>query len=229
MAGSSDQKAMTQILAPGRNCWRVEHVRRAKLLIDGAAYFAALRQVMAAARKSIFVIGWDIDSRILLHPDDRDDGLPLPLGEFLDALAARCGTLEIHVLTWDFAMLYALDREFLPIYSLGWRTHRRLHFHMDDCHPPGGSHHQKIVVVDDAVAFVGGIDLSKNRWDTPAHEPGDRRRRNPDGELYPPFHDMQMMLEGDAAAAIGELARERWRRATGEAPAEVSSRFQESL
>jgi len=177
---------------------------------------------MAAARDTIFIIGWDIDSRIPLYPEDGDDGLPLPLGEFLDTLAARCRTLRIYVLNWDFAMLYALDREFLPIYNLGWRTHRRLHFHMDDCHPPGASHHQKIVVVDDTVAFVGGIDLASNRWDTPAHDPSNSRRRNPNGESYPPFHDAQMMIEGEAAAAIGEIARRRWRRATGRKPSAMS-------
>ncbi len=173
---------------------------------------------MAAARESIFVIGWDIDSRVPLHYEGDDDGLPLALGSFLDALAARRRDLNVYVLDWDFAMVYALDRELLPIYSLGWRTHHRLHFHMDDCHPPGGSHHQKIVVVDDAIAFTGGIDLTKSRWDTPAHEPANRLRRNPDGEPYPPFHDTQMMIEGDVAKAIGELARERWRRATGRSP-----------
>lgn len=217
MNESNDHKPPSHLLAPGKNCWRVERARRAKLLIDAAAYFAALRCVMAAARESIFVIGWDIDSRIPLHSTGDDDGLPLALGAFLNALAARHRGLNIYVLDWDFAMLYALDREFLPIYSLGWRTHHRLHFHMDDRHPPGGSHHQKIVVVDDAIAFTGGIDLTKGRWDTPAHEPANRLRRNPEGEPYPPFHDAQMMIEGEAAAAIGELARERWRRATGQA------------
>lgn len=174
---------------------------------------------MGAARESIFVIGWDIDSRIPLYPEGNDDRLPLSLGPFLDALVVRRAGLNVYVLNWDFAMLYALDREFLPIYSLGWRTHRRLHFHMDERHPPGASHHQKIVVVDDAIAFVGGIDLTKNRWDTTAHEPRNPLRRNPDGETYPPFHDVQMMVEGQAAFTIGELVRERWRRATGRAPA----------
>ncbi len=69
--------------------------------------------------------------------------------------AHRRAGLNIHVLDWDFTMLYATDRELLPIYNLGWRTHRRVHFNLDDRHPPGASHHQKIVVVDDALAFAG--------------------------------------------------------------------------
>ncbi|GEM18767.1 phospholipase [Nitrosococcus oceani] len=112
-------------------------------------------------------------------------------------------------------MIYALEREWLPIYQLNWRTHHRLHFEMDDQHPVGASHHQKVVVIDDTVAFAGGLDLSKWRWDTPEHRPDDERRIDSEGNPYPPFHDVQMVVEGPAAAALGDLARERWYRATG--------------
>jgi phosphatidylserine/phosphatidylglycerophosphate/cardiolipin synthase-like enzyme len=49
------------------------------------------------------------------------------------------------------------------------------------------SHHQKLVVIDDRVAFVGGIDLSRWRWDTPEHKPDDPRRRDPNGKPYRDF------------------------------------------
>ena len=79
------------------------------------------------------------------------------------------------------------------------------------------SHHQKIVVVDDAIAFTGGLDLTIRRWDTPAHRADDPGRVDPAGRPYPPAHDVQVMVDGDAAAALGELARARWRAATGRA------------
>jgi phosphatidylserine/phosphatidylglycerophosphate/cardiolipin synthase-like enzyme/uncharacterized membrane protein YdjX (TVP38/TMEM64 family) len=99
---------------------------------------------------------------------------------------------------------------------LNWKTHARVNFHMDDRHPVGASQHQKVVVIDDRIAFCGGLDLSKWRWDTPAHTINEPRRVDPDGKPYPPFHDIQMLVDGDAAAALGELARERWRCATGD-------------
>ena len=114
-----------QVLAPGRNCWRVARAGRVAFLVDGEAYFAAFRAAAARARHSIFVIGWDIDSRTALMGDATADGLPATLGDYLDALVRRRQTLRIHVLDWDFAMLYTLERELLPIYTLGWRTHRR--------------------------------------------------------------------------------------------------------
>jgi phospholipase D1/2 len=62
---------------------------------------------------------------------------------------------------------------------------------------------------------VGGLDLTNKRWDTPAHAPDDPRRTFSD-EPYPPFHDMMMAVDGEAAAALAQIARERWKTATGE-------------
>jgi phosphatidylserine/phosphatidylglycerophosphate/cardiolipin synthase-like enzyme/uncharacterized membrane protein YdjX (TVP38/TMEM64 family) len=200
-----------RILRAGRNCWRAARARRVAFLVDGEAYFAAFRAAALRAERSIFIIGWDIDSRTSLVQGEPADGMPRALGHFLHALARRRRALRIYVLDWDFAMIYALAREPLPLYTRGWRTHRRLRFHLDDHHPVGASHHQKIVVIDDAVAFVGGIDLTIRRWDTPAHRANEPRRIDPAGATYPPFHDVQVMVDGDAAAALGELARNRWR------------------
>jgi phospholipase D1/2 len=206
----------SRVLAPGRNCWRIEHAHRFGILIDGSNYFSALRDALTRAQRTIFILGWDIDSRMRLLPHPPPDGLPDQLGDFLNALVARSRELSAYVLSWDFAMLYALEREWLPLYKLDWRTHQRMRFRLDGHHPTGGSHHQKIVVIDDAVAFVGGLDLTQRRWDTPEHRPGDPRRIDPEGKPYPPFHDVQAVVDGAAAQAIGELARERWLRATGQ-------------
>jgi uncharacterized membrane protein YdjX (TVP38/TMEM64 family) len=95
-----------------------------------------------------------------------------------------------------------------------WKPHRRVHFHYDGTNAVGGSHHQKIVVVDDRIAFVGGFDLTARRWDTREHRPGDPRR-TAGGTAYPPFHDMMMAVDGEAARALGVIARKRWTAATG--------------
>lgn len=205
------------LLEPGRNVWRIERAGRAAVIVDVADYYGAVRSSMLAARHSIRVLGWDLDSRTRLCGETPpDDGMPESLGPFLDALVREHPDLRVDLLEWDFAMIYALEREFLPDASLDWRTHRRLRFRLDDHHPTGGSHHQKIVVIDDAVAFCGGIDLTQRRWDTPAHRPDDPRRVDCDGNPYPPFHDIQMVVDGDCARALGELARKRWADAVGE-------------
>lgn len=218
MPDTSDALPNAPLLRPGHNCWRVEPCRRFSMLVDGDAYFPALREALAKATHSVFILGWDIDSRMVLAPGAADDGLPVELRDFLNALCRRRRKLRIYVLSWDFAMVFALEREWLPSAKMRWRTHRRLSFRLDGNHPPGASHHQKVVVIDHQVAFVGGLDLTIRRWDTHHHLAEEPRRVDPDGKPYPPFHDVQCVVDGDAAAALGELAAERWVRATGRKP-----------
>lgn len=218
---------MPSLLQPGTTCRCIRRARRLRVLVDAAAYFAAVRHAIARAEHSVFIVGWDIDSRLQLVPrnghEPPPDGLPAPLADFLCAVAERNPHVRIHVLAWDFAMLYALEREWLPSYRLGWRTHARVRFRLDGQHPVGASHHQKIVVVDDRLAFVGGIDLTRSRWDTPAHAPDEPLRHNVHNgrkgreQPYAPFHDIHTMFDGEAAEAIAELVRERWLRAFGKA------------
>ena len=218
------------VMVPGRNCWRIERAQRLAFLIDGAAYFAAVRSAVSQARRSVFILAWDFDSRIRLVPDGANDGFPEPLGEFLKEVVRRQRDLRMYVLAWDFVFLFAADREWIPLYKLGWRTHPhpRLSFRLDDKHPLSGSHHQKVVVVDDAVAFVGGLDLTHGRWDTPRHPRDEPRRLDAHGRQSRPNHDVQAIVDGAAARVLGELCRDRWQRATGrqaqpvdEAPASV--------
>ncbi|WP_334190578.1 VTT domain-containing protein [Noviherbaspirillum sp.] len=215
---SGAPSAALSLLQPGRNCWRIEHADRFSMLVDADIYFRAVREAIRAARHSIFILSWDIDSRIRLVPEGANDGFPEPLGDFLHAVVQSRPGLRAYVLNWDFAMLYALEREWLPAYKLGWRTHHRLAFHMDGHHPVGGSHHQKVVVIDDKLAFVGGLDLTRARWDTSEHACNSPLRHDSDGKPHDPFHDVQAMVDGDVARALGELARQRWQRATGMEP-----------
>ena len=215
------------ILVPGQSCWRKERATRIALLVDGAQYFEALLDAMRRARRSIRILGWDIHSQLRLRRDDnkQDGELPGALAPLLRALVRRRRELRVEILVWDSAMIYALEREPLPALRLGWSTPRRITFHLDGNHPLGASHHQKVVLIDDRLAFVGGIDLTEHRWDTPAHAPEDPRRRTWRGEPYGPFHDLELAVEGPVAGALGELFRERWRRATGRrlAPVEAPS------
>jgi phospholipase D1/2 len=211
------------LLVPGRNCWRIERAHRLAFLIDGAAYFAAVRAAIAQAKRSVFILGWDFDSRIRLVPQGANDGYPEELGEFLKEVVRRERHLHMYVLSWDFVTLFARDREWVPLYRLGWRTHPRprLAFRLDDTHPLSGSHHQKVVVVDDTVAFLGGLDLTHGRWDTPGHLPDQPYRLDAHGRPSRPNHDVQAVVDGSAARALGELCRDRWERAIDRRPRSV--------
>lgn len=219
------------VLQPGRNCWRIERADRAAVLVDAAAYFAALAEALPRAERSILVLGWDIHSRCRLGPAEGEDRGE-ELADLFDRITDARPGLDVRVLSWDPAPIYAFERELWPVVAFGWRTGGRVEVRLASDHPTGAAHHQKVVVIDDRVAFVGGVDLTISRWDERAHRPEDPRRRLPLGATYPPFHDVQMAVAGDAARALGELARERWRRATGERlspPAAASDPWPPSL
>jgi phospholipase D1/2 len=203
-----------KILKEGHNCWRLSHADKVAFLIDGADYFETLAETIERAQKTIFIAAWDIDSRLQLLRRDDAETQPPCLGDFLNARAKQTRELQVYILTWDYPMLYIREREWLPIFNLGWKTHRRIHSHLDDEHPIGASQHQKMVVIDNRVAFCGGLDLSNSRWDTPEHKSDDPRRKDPNGKPYGPVHDFQVMVSGDSAAALGELFNDRWKWAT---------------
>ena len=201
---------------PGQNCWRVAHASRAAFLVDASAYFEAFAQAVENAQRSIFILAWDVHSRTRLRPDQPPGRYPDEFRPFLDALVRERRDLHVYILSWDFNLVYAFERERLPGVKLGWKTHRRIQFCLDNRHPICASQHQKIVVVDDAIAFSGGLDLTIRRWDTPEHLAQHPGRVDHHGVPYPPFHDIQLLVDGPAAKALAELARERWFRRTGE-------------
>lgn len=226
------------ILVPGTTCWQLARARHLSLIQDAGPAFGAIADAMEAARESIFIVGWDLDSRTPLRPEpgahqpprgpDGARGGPLGGGALLPLLLAclaRQPRLHVFILIWDYSVIYAFEREPRPREQFG-RAHPRLHFALDADHASGASHHQKIVVVDDEVAFVGGIDLTMHRWDQPLHLIHDPHRIDGDGKPYDPFHDVHAAVAGPAAAALGQLARARWgvRRGRAQTPPLAPSR-----
>ncbi|GLP99612.1 phospholipase [Methylophaga thalassica] len=207
----------TPILKEGNNCWQKTHADQVALLIDGENYFGALHAAIQRAKHSVYILSWDIDSRMqLVRNSDQVEDLPIELGAFISEVLNRNPDLHVYILNWDWAMVYTMEREWLPMYKPAWKSQNRLHFKLDGECPMGASQHQKVVVIDDEIAFSGGFDIGKSRWDSSEHKAKESRRIDPDGHHYPPFHDVQMMVQGEAAAALGDLARERWLKATGE-------------
>ena len=206
-----DASAGGPLLRPGGTCWRVERAHRIAFLVDGDAYFRAVRGALHRARHSILIVGWDIDPRMRMSPDD-----PETLGDLLARLTAEKPDLRIHALRWNMPFPIMLEHPHGPFERLDRETGPRLTLRLDDELPIGAAQHQKLVVIDDAVAFCGGIDMAGDRWDTPEHRDHDPRRRWPTGDPYAPRHDVMMAVDGPAARAVGDLARDRWLRANGE-------------
>lgn len=219
MNGNSQEKS---ILKPNYNCWRVEQATYASVIIDVANYYRALHYSISKAKHSVFIIGWDLDSRIaLLRGDDAKPGIPITLYDLILSKAKEKPELQIYLNDWDYSLLFFSEREFMP--ALKWRATEcpNIHFETDSIVPFHGSHHQKLIIVDDEVAYSGGIDIGLYRWDTRDHLVDNPHRLEPAGKLdkekfksYQPNHDIQICLAGPAAQALAELARQRWLMAT---------------
>ena len=207
--------------ATSGSVWRYARASRAHVVVDAAAYFDLIHDAMLRAKQRIFLIGWDFDTRIRLGRGRRWWNLPrrgrfpARLGAYVVWLVKRNPNLEVRLLKWNFGALKFLLRGTMIIDLARWYLNPSIDFKFDSAHPLGCSHHQKIVVIDDSFAACGGIDMTSERWDTPLHLHEDSRRRGPDGRPYAPWHDVTMLLEGDAAAALAEIGSRRWRQASG--------------
>ncbi|WP_267380925.1 MULTISPECIES: phospholipase D-like domain-containing protein [unclassified Sphingomonas] len=200
-------------MQPGRDCWRIERADAMSVIVDAADYFRYARRAMLGAKRRIMMVGWDFDARIVLDSEATEG--PATIGEFVYWLVERNPDLEVFLLRWDVGALKAVLRGTTVLTVLKWMRHPRIHTRLDGHHPTGGSHHQKIVIVDDCLAFCGGIDMTSDRWDTREHRDGDPGRMTPRGKPYKPWHDAISAVNGPVAAALGELARDRWRVAGG--------------
>jgi len=206
-------KAADNFFEPGTNCWRYENAQRFAVLVDGEAFFSAARAAMRRAEHRIVILAWDFDSATYLRPH-RTGSRRLPIGEFLHDLVEDRPNLEIFILVWWGSVFYGANRDFPISFGTEWWSHPRIHFRLDDHHPIGACHHQKVIVIDDKLAFSGGMDLTQGRWDSARHKPENRHRHEPDAP-YGPVHDVQSLFDGNAARAMADLVAERWRLVSG--------------
>lgn len=193
----------------GRQAWSYGNLVRP--LVHGASYFPALLSAIRAQRAGDLLLFTDWRG----DPDERLDGPGSEIGAVL-ARAAHRGVI-VKGLLW---------RSHLDRFQFSEAENRHLgdaieagggECLLDMRVRPGGSHHQKLVVLrhpgrpDQDVAFVGGIDLCHNRNDDAAHrgDPQSMRIAAAYGP-HPAWHDIQLAMRGPAVGDIEAGFRERW-------------------
>jgi phosphatidylserine/phosphatidylglycerophosphate/cardiolipin synthase-like enzyme len=187
------------------------------LVVDGYDYYRFFYRAAKGARRYILITGWQFDSdfRLLRGREAEEAGGEVTMLRFLEGLCEENPDLEIYILAWDFIEFYLLEREWFQGWRFNKRTCERLHFRFDSRHAVGASHHEKSVVVDGELAFVGGLDLCSERWDQRDHRLENPGRINPRGKPYEPYHDTQSCHAGPLARELAEVFRVRWENSGG--------------
>lgn len=226
------------LLKIGSNCWRAGMATHAAMAVDCANYYRALHSAICKARHSIFILGWDIDSRIeLLRGNDAmESDCPAKFFDLVQWKARQNPDLMIYLNRWEFSLVFANQREAGS--NLKWRLHSppNIYYCFDGLLPVGACHHQKVIVIDDEIAFCGGMDVAIARWDHREHEPNEILRSDPSGMSslirkipFGPYHDVQCIVSGPAALDLAEWCRERWRRVAGFEPVPVRPKEYKTL
>jgi len=176
-----------------------------EVLIDGAEAIPQMAAELAGASSHVYIAGWHLSPEFCVVRSPT----PVILRNLLAELAEM---VDVRVLVWAGAPLPL----FRPSRSDIRRTMEdlcrgtRISWAVDARERPLHCHHEKTIVVDDRVAFVGGIDLSLesgDRFDTQDH----------DARAQLGWHDVSTRLEGPAVADVAEHFRMRWREVTGKA------------
>ena len=165
------------LLEPGRTCWRSAVADRARVILDTQDYFRIAKAAMLKATRSIYLLGWAFDPLTQFLPDATGGG-PADdrAGLFLRDLACANRELDIRILIWKSALPVAASQHFFPHRAKACFKGSPVSFRLDDSVPFGACHHQKVLVIDDSLAFCGGGDVTTDRWDSTAHLDGDQRR-----------------------------------------------------
>src|SRR5690606_8857240 len=156
---------ITPILKLGETCSSLARIDEARVLVDAAPYYASFFEAARNAKHSICMTGWQFDTRARIVPNEQAGDLDAQFLPFLNELCERNPNLNVYITAWNYSVFYAIEREWFQNLRFGFEANDRIHFRFLDHPNPGGAHHEKIVVVDDQIAFAGGIDVCDERWD----------------------------------------------------------------
>ena len=207
------------ILKPGLNCMGIYGAGETGVLVDACDYYSAFYHTAAKAKRYLLLAGWQFDSEVpLLRGDEaKETAGEVRFLNFLELLCDSNPELEIYILAWDFSAVFSLEREWFQDVIFNWSTNERMHFRFDNVHAAGATHHQKLVIVDGATAFVGGMDICSSRWDDRRHLNENPERVDLDGTRYGSYHDIQSYHTGPVVRVLLDLFVRRWTDSGGDA------------
>src|ERR1700694_23728 len=181
------------------------------VLIDGAEALQAMAAAIAEARSHVHITDWHITPTFAMTRGER----PVVLKELLAEVAVR---IPVRVLIWAGVRVPVMQPRRGDVRKIRDELTAGNHIQcaLDARERPMHCHHEKTIVIDDRIAFVGGIDLTSfngDRRDTPDHPP-----RGAVG-----WHDVAARIAGPAVQDVAENFVMRWQAITGEALSPIAT------
>jgi phosphatidylserine/phosphatidylglycerophosphate/cardiolipin synthase-like enzyme len=175
-----------------------------RILIDGEQALPSILDELLGARSHVHITGWHFAPDFALVRN----GKPGVLRNVLAELAER---VEVRMLAWAGAPLplFRPSREDMREVRRLFVEDSQIQFALDPHERPLHCHHEKTIVIDDRIAFVGGIDLTGeagDRYDTNEHP----------SRASVGWHDACARVEGPAVADVAAHFAMRWHEVTGE-------------
>ena len=227
---------------------------RANWFIDGKDYFAKLKEKLLKAKEVVFITDWWMSPEMfLIRPVDVNKYQNLPDKSALtvkseEELSRLCDILnyiakkgvKIYILLYcEFSLALTLDSKHTKTFLTGLDPNIMITRHPKKAFDLLWSHHEKLVIIDQKTAFIGGLDLCWGRYDT--HDHPIAEPENLDGvysfpgidysnariidffnvpnylkesveRIYPrmPWHDVHTMFQGPAVLDVSRHFVERW-------------------
>ncbi|XP_023734073.1 phospholipase D zeta 1 [Lactuca sativa] len=209
---------------------------QAQWFVDGCAAFEAIALAIEGAKSEIFMCGWWLCPELYLrrpfqaHASSRLDAL-------LEAKAKQ--GVQIYILMYkELALALKINSVYSKKKLVAIHENVRVLRFPD--HFSSGvylwSHHEKLVIVDNDICFIGGLDLCFGRYDSHDHKVGDDpatlwpgkdyynpRESEPnswedtmkdelDRKNYPrmPWHDVHCALWGPPCRDVARHFVQRW-------------------
>ncbi len=183
---------------PKASDWPVRAGSTVDVLLDGEEALSAMVEAITNARSHVHIAGWHAspDFRPTRGPDSRT------LREILADAAER---VPVRMLMWAGPPLpvFQPTRRMARDACEGFTAGTNVRCVLDRRERTMHCHHEKIVVVDDEVAFVGGIDFTALQGDRL-----DSERHLPDRPLG--WHDVATRLRGPIVADVATHFTQRW-------------------
>jgi phosphatidylserine/phosphatidylglycerophosphate/cardiolipin synthase-like enzyme len=175
-----------------------------ELLVDGETALPRFAEALLAARSEVTIAGWEVTPEFALTRS----GPRLVLRDVLAELAER---MPVRVLLWAGAPLPVFRPWRADVLAIRRKltADTQIRVALDSRERPLHTHHEKLIVIDGELAFVGGIDLTDDpldRFDSSDHPY--RRVRG--------WHDAACKLRGPIVGDVAAHIALRWREVTGE-------------